>query len=135
MVTRFAYLLDHSIVISITRDMQELHQFRIHGKELRYEIELLSSAFPKQLRSRLYPMIEQIQEQVGEIHDHDVAIDRFKQWAEQATKAGDVAQLRKLIKQERRQLKAALQKFDAWWTPQSQAKLQASFSRMLESNG
>jgi CHAD domain-containing protein len=54
----------------------ELHQFRIRAKALRYGIELVASALGEDLRKKLYPVVEDLQERLGAIQDHVAAIDR-----------------------------------------------------------
>ena len=51
-------------------DVNALHRFRIRGKELRYAMELLAAAFPVGFRDELYPVVEQLQELLGDIIDH-----------------------------------------------------------------
>jgi len=54
----------------------QLHQVRIHGKRLRYAIEVFASAFAAALKQELYPQVEQMQEILGELNDHAVAVQR-----------------------------------------------------------
>ncbi len=46
-------------------DLEALHTFRIRGKELRYAMELLVTAFPASFHTRLYPLIERLQDRLG----------------------------------------------------------------------
>jgi len=55
-------------------DKTGLHELRIHYKELRYSIELLSEALPLDSRAMLEPAVV-FQKRLGEIHDVDVAAD------------------------------------------------------------
>ena len=50
-------------------DLSALHQFRIRGKQLRYTLELLAPAFGPELRDEHYPIVEELQEQLGRIND------------------------------------------------------------------
>ena len=50
-------------------DLAALHMFRIRGKELRYAMEVLAGAFSDEFRTRLYPIVESIQERLGEVND------------------------------------------------------------------
>jgi len=61
-------------------DLESLHQFRIKAKALRYTIELFAGVFPTQLKDALYPRVEQIQDELGDINDHRVALQNIEQW-------------------------------------------------------
>jgi len=61
-------------------DLEALHRFRIRAKALRYTIELFASVFPAQLKSELYPRVEQLQNVLGDINDHHVALRKFDRW-------------------------------------------------------
>jgi CHAD domain-containing protein len=99
-------------------DLASLHRFRIRGKELRYAMELLAPAFPAAFREQLYPVVEQLQERLGEIHDHAVARTRFGEWSTEAKSKRAAAHVRKLLKVDHRlselffETRAAPVKFD-----------------------
>src|SRR5829696_4188061 len=63
-----------------SENVETLHQFRIRTKALRYAIELLAPAFGPELRNEIYPAVEKLQEQLGEITDHMAAIRLFAEW-------------------------------------------------------
>jgi len=54
------------------RDTQysQLHQVRLVGKKLRYAMEIFADCFDAAFREDLYPLIEEMQEILGEINDH-----------------------------------------------------------------
>jgi len=108
-------------------DLDSLHRFRIRGKDLRYAIELLAAAFPDSLRTESYPLVEHLQERLGTVNDHAVAIDRFRKWRADSKKANRRKHLRKLIKREREQLAEALWQFARWWTPRRSKQVQQRF--------
>ena len=100
-------------------DLDALHTFRIRGKELRYAMELLVTAFPASFHTRLYPLIERLQDRLGAINDHAVALKRFRSWS---TETADAAlplkkYLQTLLKKERRELRKSMFRFACWWTP------------------
>jgi len=90
----------------------ELHQFRLCGKRLRYDMELLSTAFPKAFRESLYPMVSQLQVRLGDINDHATARDRLKLVAKKRSSK----RLKKLIADEKKNIKEARRSFEQWWT-------------------
>ncbi len=56
---------------------EELHQFRILGKRMRYSMEIFADCFTSPFREELYPAVEDIQEILGLITDAHVAIERI----------------------------------------------------------
>jgi CHAD domain-containing protein len=115
-------------------DLEGLHEFRIAGKRLRYTIELLASPFPDQLRAKLYPKIELIQESLGDINDHAVALNRFRQWRQETDHRLEKDHLKTLIKREKRSLKQAVAQFADWWTPQRRRKLLKRFRQLTKTD-
>jgi CHAD domain-containing protein len=94
----------------------ELHQFRIRTKALRYVIELVASALGEDLRKKLYPIVEDLQEHLGAIQDHVAAIDRCNTWSAEPRNEVLTETLRELIEAERRGLADSINKFRAWWS-------------------
>ncbi len=113
-------------------DVASLHQFRICAKELRYAMELLAPAFPAAFREQLYPVIEELQERLGEIHDHAVARVRLDKWITETKGKRETDHIRKLREQERGKLDRLLRDFASWWTREFEAELRNSFQRMIE---
>jgi CHAD domain-containing protein len=60
-------------------DYSRLHQVRIAGKRLRYAMEVFADCFAPPFRDRLYPRVEEMQEQLGDINDSHVALGRLSQ--------------------------------------------------------
>jgi CHAD domain-containing protein len=115
---------------SSLHDLKSLHRFRIRGKELRYAMELLAPAFPAAFREQLYPAIEELQERLGDIHDHAVARTRFDRWINQIKSKREIVHMRKLLGQELDKLDTLVAEFASWWTPEFEAKLRESFERL-----
>lgn len=57
---------------------EELHAMRIAAKRLRYTLELFRSVFGK-VGEKQIERVKAIQEELGEIHDHDVRIDLIEE--------------------------------------------------------
>ena len=113
------------------RNLNSLHRFRIRGKQLRYAIELLAPAFSVELRNDIYPVVEQLQDRLGKIHDCAVAADRFRSWIEESKSKREAAYLEKLLEAQHETLADLLDDFACWWTPELQAKLRESFQRLV----
>ncbi len=66
------------------RNLVQLHQVRIHGKRLRYAIEVFAGAFAEDLRQQLYPVVEEMQGILGDLNDHAVAVRRLTEMSKGA---------------------------------------------------
>jgi CHAD domain-containing protein len=112
-------------------DKKALHRFRIRGKELRYAMELVTGAFPDQLRAKFYPALKAIQDRLGAINDRATATTRLQQQIEAASDATDRASWRRLLAHEQAQLDQARQEFWKWCTPAMLRELRDGFEAML----
>ena len=59
-----------------TYDIEGLHNFRIHGKKVRYAMEFSAFAFPQKLKNKIYPEIEKLQAKLGHINDFSMLTRR-----------------------------------------------------------
>jgi CHAD domain-containing protein len=55
------------------KSFEKLHRLRIIGKRLRYAMEVFAGCYPPKFRDKLYPMVEEMQEFLGEAIDSHVA--------------------------------------------------------------
>ncbi len=99
-------------------DLKALHQFRIRGKALRYAMELLSPAFGPEMRGEYYPIVEELQEQLGQVNDHVAGEQRLRDWSDATDDPERQSLLGECIEREREQLAEALDRFRGWWTPE-----------------
>jgi CHAD domain-containing protein len=113
-----------------TPGMDRLHLFRIRTKQLRYTIELVSSVFPEAIRTELYPVVEQLQDRLGTLHDHVAALERLRWWSISRCNSHEVEHVLELIEKERTTLDALLSDYRAWWTPGMASDLKARFNRV-----
>jgi CHAD domain-containing protein len=67
-------------VESISEDLAHYHRIRIAGKHLRYTMEVFGACFRETFKDVLYPLVEQMQESLGKLHDSDLAIQRLRLW-------------------------------------------------------
>lgn len=59
-------------------DYDRLHQVRIDGKRLRYAMEVFAGCLAPALRERVYPIVEEMQEILGDANDSHGAIGRLQ---------------------------------------------------------
>ncbi len=112
-------------------DAPTLHRFRIRAKELRYEMELLAGAFPPDFVEKLYPVVETLQQQRGEINDHATAQARLRQRIDTARDPSETDPRRTLVEDEHDRLNRSRQTFLQWWTPQRKDDLRTRFNELL----
>lgn len=113
-------------------DLESLHRFRICTKQLRYAMELLVAAFPPEFRDDLYPMVERLQEKLGDINDHCVGRQRFTTWHTSSDDPHDQKHLQRLVKRERKRLQKSLWQFARWWTPKRSKQFQKRFHKLVD---
>jgi hypothetical protein len=111
--------------------MAALHAFRIRGKELRYSMELLAAAFPLRFREKLYPIIETLQDKLGEINDLVPAQMRLQQRIQMADDVAQVDRLKTLLAEENARLERSRRAFFQWFTPQFRVGLCAQFKEIF----
>jgi CHAD domain-containing protein len=116
---------------SAASDEAALHRFRIRGKELRYAMELLAGAFPPDFRNKLYPVVEALQDRLGEINDLATAQARLRERIEHAGRSPEATRLRRLFDDQQAQLGLDRAEFLSWWTPQLAEMLRAGFKNLL----
>jgi len=100
------------------QDIDKLHEFRIETKEFRYALELFVSALPKALSETFYPRISELQEALGTINDHAVAIDYWSAQQESLTGKKTRAWLNRELPQRAAALQMAHEKFLSSWPNQ-----------------
>jgi len=59
-------------------DFSHLHRIRIAGKRLRYAMEVFVECYPAAFRDDLYPLVEEMQEILGNVNDSSVAVGRLQ---------------------------------------------------------
>ncbi len=114
------------------QDIAALHEFRIHGKHLRYAIEVFAGGVPGALRQDVYPLVAQLQQLLGNINDHAQAVARFEHWQQQWNEPVLTEPLQTLITETRQALSKAEEQFHRWWTADLAAELRRRFHAALE---
>lgn len=119
-------------------DYEALHGFRIEGKRLRYAMEVFAGAFEPAFRKTLYPLVEALQEKLGDVNDHCAALAMFADWPGKDDDASLAAALAAVSAREQAALEASRRDFLAWWTAERCTELGGRFAALLDnghSNG
>jgi len=116
---------------SNTNDLNELHMFRIHGKTLRYAMELTAAVFPQNYKKELYPEIEILLAKLGAINDSAVMLRYLKNWIKSSTENELISAFEQFYVREEVNLNAELDDFQAWWSLQHIKSLHEKFDDML----
>lgn len=116
------------------KDTHRLHQLRIAGKKLRYAMELLASAFPRDLRQNAYPLLEALQDKLGNVNDHKSALNRIKHRLEESNDPAVAAYLTEMLADEQERLHESLRHYADWWSAEQQKRLRDAFREVLGDN-
>jgi CHAD domain-containing protein len=73
LAVRMAEYYSYTPIVHVEAAVQPLHDLRIAAKRLRYTLELFHDVFGE-LGGRNVERVKAIQEELGEVHDHDVRI-------------------------------------------------------------
>ncbi len=98
----------------------ELHQLRIQGKRVRYALEIFADCFPTAMRESVYPVVERLQELLGEVQDASVGLSRLALLRDQLKRAmpeewGRLSKgLESLIRALRAKVPAGRKAFQKW---------------------
>jgi CHAD domain-containing protein len=117
---------------SLRPSIDQLHQLRIAGKRLRYSIELFHSVFSQALRHEIYPQLQQLQDRLGALNDHDTAQSQFQRLVATMPPDDEAADLAHHIVKQRQETLAARSEFLQWWTPEWARELQDSLKEALK---
>ncbi len=82
--------------------LTNLHRLRLCGKKLRYAMELFAPCYEPELRRDYYPIVEQMQEHLGQINDSREIIHRLEDMVERMS-GNDLKSDDELTKQDLRQ--------------------------------
>ena len=112
-------------------EVKTLHALRIKGKRLRYSMELVAAAFPAAFRQDLYPLVEQLQERLGDLNDHATAGRRYQKWLDSSIVEETSAELSLLAQNEHDSVGNSVQEFHEWWRRPQSAALRAELNAIL----
>ncbi len=97
-------------------DVLSLHELRIAVKRLRYAATQLLPVFKSQKQPEMVKILEELQTQLGVMHDHVVAKQELKRSLARLKKQTHQRILRKLIESETRSIADSVATFRAWLT-------------------
>jgi CHAD domain-containing protein len=80
---------------------------------------------------KLYPIIETLQDKLGEINDHATAAARLRERLEETDDPEERSHLQLVLDRERAHSGQACRAFQAWWTPRQREALRAGFEAVL----
>jgi CHAD domain-containing protein len=112
-------------------DSAALHKFRVRGKRLRYAMELLAGAFSDEFRDKLYPVIETLQDELGELNDHATAQGRLQKQLKKEVDPREIDHLRRVRDYEAARFEVGRQEFLNWCTSSFLTRLRAEFDQIL----
>ena len=107
---------------------EELHQFRIAGKRLRYSLEIFHGLFPDRLREEIYPIIEILQEQLGETNDHATAQKLYQTWLAEMPANDLAAEVAGRVITEHKGMLRLRAQFLRWWSAKRITKVEGFFA-------
>lgn len=134
--TRFQPLVDEFFAVA-SGDLSQvgnLHQMRIHGKQVRYAMELLSVAFEGTFRSELYPIFEDVQTELGRINDHASAIAFFEGRMQSRKYERCRSVMSELLDTERSSLHQDSDRFRDWWSVDRARSMQLQFDAAIQAD-
>jgi CHAD domain-containing protein len=74
LAVRMAEYYSYAPIVHLETAIQPLHDLRIAAKRLRYTLELFRDVFGE-VAERNVERVKAVQEELGEVHDHDVRLD------------------------------------------------------------
>jgi CHAD domain-containing protein len=118
-------------------DYHHLHGTRIVGKRLRYTIEMFVDCFGPALRATLYPAIAEMQQVLGDVHDHFNAAQLYATLGAKLdvflSRDGSRYQpfLDRLKAEHERQLQESCRRFQLWWEGWQKPEIQVAVADLL----
>jgi CHAD domain-containing protein len=118
-------------------DYEKLHRVRIHGKQLRYAMEVFATCFQYEFRNKIYPAVEEMQEILGYANDSFTAAKRLADIGSRLAKTQPQAWTRchkgidALAKYHERRLPQQRRQFVEWWEKWRASGMEKQFEQML----
>ncbi len=112
-----------------TTSLSQLHRFRIAAKQFRYSLELLEPAFPRRSFRAVKPEIRRLQDLLGQINDHAVAVARIHRMQGKGQRISEKFQQREV-----EALITSRQDFANWWSPKRVRQLRREFKKIVDAS-
>lgn len=110
---------------------EQLHEFRITAKRLRYALELAAPALATEEIRQIDQDLTSLQDRLGLVSDGLAAVDRLSRWLEDCRKKKHRRQLLGLLEQEENACSASHEAFLRWWTADQQSLLEMAWRSAL----
>lgn len=110
--------------------IEALHALRIRCKELRYALEVFGAAADMGVRERAYPLVQQLQDRLGELNDYAMACELISPELEMPCGSELAAVLRPLLAAQQKGLEEAQAAFEAWWSSQAAQLLREALAAL-----
>ena len=105
------------------RSLDDLHAFRIQAKQLRYSIQWATPELAARPTAQTLKQLRRIQNRLGTINDHAVAIERLSR---------EKKVPKKLVRQEKKQLEQAFIAWTRYWSRKRQTKFQRLAQQLVK---
>ena len=132
---QFSVWANHKLAISLivflsqspadVKDLKQLHRFRIASKKFRYALEILQPAFQSNAYELVMPEFKRLQDLLGRINDHAVAMDRIRMMKKKYKIDDEV------LRQEMTGLDSSQREFANWWTREAASDLRQKLESLV----
>lgn len=95
-----------------------LHVLRIRGKQLRYALEVFGAAADMAVRERAYPLVQGLQDQLGELNDYAMACELLSSEVHAPCGGEVLVLLHSFLAAQQAALAEARTRFESWWSSQ-----------------
>ncbi len=99
-----------------TTQLEALHALRIRCKQLRYALEVFGAAADIAVRERAYPLVQKLQDRLGELNDYAMSCELLAPELEAPCGSELSAVLRAFLAAQQSGLAEAQAGFEAWWS-------------------
>lgn len=110
---------------------EALHDFRIEVKHFRYAMELLAAGLGPLARDQVYPLVTQLQGELGALQDHAIAREKLAHWHRDSKEPKVRELLSRLMEQEQEELSSKTRKFRAHWQARGASELADAVEHLL----
>jgi CHAD domain-containing protein len=113
------------------KQTEQMHEFRVGVKALRYRLELLKPAFATDRYDKVYRLVKKISQRLGEVNDHAMVERMFNEWQKELPQPATVKLLKRASAQEHESLCKSLQDFSKWWTQERRQRLRRQVKKLI----
>lgn len=111
--------------------LEAIHQFRICAKKLRYTLEVLADAFPRDLVDEIHERVVRLQDLLGQINDCSLARHRLRKWSAKCHRKKLTRQLKSQRVIERQRQASLLKKLASDWNSDNIHRFQKMMEKLM----